>query len=248
VYAIGSLLLIIALSLVVTRVATVILVATGMSRDVARFQARSAFTGSGFTTHEAEQVVAHPLRRRTVMALMLLGSAGIVASVGSLMIGFTRTGAGANWVKLVELGAGLVLLVWISRSPAVDRRLTALIAAALRRFTDVPARDRAELVALAGDFAVTELTIESSDWAARRTLRELALRDEGIAVLGLTRDGTYIGMPTGSTRIEPGDSLVLYGREAAVADLDRRPAGTVGDVQHREAVVRNDARSSRLPN
>jgi hypothetical protein len=243
VYAIGSLLLIIALSLVVTRVATVILVATGMSRDVARFQARSAFTGSGFTTREAEQVVGHPLRRRTVMTLMLLGSAGIVASVGSLMIGFTRTGAGANWVKLVELGAGLVILVWISRSSAVDRRLTRLIAVVLRRFTDVPARDRAELVALAGDFAVTELMVEPNDWTAGKTLRELALREEGIAVLGLTRDSTYIGMPTGGTRLHPGDALVLYGHEAAVADLDRRPAGTVGDRQHRDAVARNDARN-----
>jgi hypothetical protein len=40
VFAIASLLLIAALSLVVTRVATVVLVATGTSGQVARFQAR----------------------------------------------------------------------------------------------------------------------------------------------------------------------------------------------------------------
>lgn len=48
--AISSLLMVVAVSLVITTVATVVLVATGMSTQSARFQARSAFTGAGFTT------------------------------------------------------------------------------------------------------------------------------------------------------------------------------------------------------
>lgn len=242
-YAIASLLVIMAVSLVVTRVATVMLTATGLPREVARFQARSAFTGSGFTTSESEQVLDHPLRRRIVMTLMLLGNAGLVAGVGSLMIGFTRGRGGSDeWVKLGELVAGLLALVWVSRSQAVDRRLTALISAVLRRYTDVETRDHAELVALAGDYAVSELVVEDGDWAAGRTLAELALRDEGIAVLGLTRRGAYLGTPTGSTRVLPGDALVLYGRDDDIAGLDCRPAGPEGDRLHREAVARQLAR------
>jgi len=34
--------------------------ATGLSRESARFQARSALTGGGFTTTESEAVVRHP--------------------------------------------------------------------------------------------------------------------------------------------------------------------------------------------
>ena len=60
--AVVSLLLIITLSLLMTRIASVALVHTGLSREVARFQARSAFSGVGFTTSEAESVVAHPVR------------------------------------------------------------------------------------------------------------------------------------------------------------------------------------------
>jgi hypothetical protein len=44
-------------SLLITRVATVIVTATGMSRQAARFQARAAFIGAGFTTSESAQVV-----------------------------------------------------------------------------------------------------------------------------------------------------------------------------------------------
>jgi Trk-type K+ transport system membrane component len=61
-----SVLLVLTLSVIVIRVATVALVHTGMGREAARFQARSAFTGAGYTTSEAESIVNHPLRRRLV--------------------------------------------------------------------------------------------------------------------------------------------------------------------------------------
>jgi Trk-type K+ transport system membrane component len=44
---------VLALSLFITRLATTALAATGLSWQAARFQARSAFTGTGFTTSEA---------------------------------------------------------------------------------------------------------------------------------------------------------------------------------------------------
>lgn len=69
---------IITLSILVTRVATVALTLTltGLSRESAKFQARSAFSGAGFTTTESEDVVNHPIRRRVIMSLMLIGNAG----------------------------------------------------------------------------------------------------------------------------------------------------------------------------
>jgi hypothetical protein len=75
-----SLLVVLVLSLLVVRIATVALALTGLSQQLARFQARSAFTGSGFTTAESEKVVAHPVRRRIIMVLMLLGNAAIIRS------------------------------------------------------------------------------------------------------------------------------------------------------------------------
>lgn len=53
-------LIVLTLSLVITRIATVALTMTGLSSEAAEFQARSAFTGTGFTTAEAEKIVNHP--------------------------------------------------------------------------------------------------------------------------------------------------------------------------------------------
>ena len=86
--AIVSLLVIVTLSLLVTRTAAVALTYTGLSHEAARFQARSAFSGVGYTTSEAEDVVNHPVRRRIVMNLMLLGNAGFVTVASSLILTF----------------------------------------------------------------------------------------------------------------------------------------------------------------
>ena len=67
--AVLTLVVVVLLSLVITRMATVALTLTGMSSEAARFQARSALTGAGFTTSESEAVVNHPVRRRIVLFL-----------------------------------------------------------------------------------------------------------------------------------------------------------------------------------
>jgi hypothetical protein len=245
--AISSLLLVVTVSLLITRVATVILTATGMSREAARFQARSAFSGAGFTTRESEMVVDHPVRRKVIAMLMLLGSAGVVAVVSTLILGLGRGDVGQRWWRVLELVIGLLAIVFVSRSRWVDQRLTALISRLLRRYTELPSRDSAGLVELPGGHAVAELAVMESDWVAGRRLGELRLRDEGIVVLGVTRpDGEYVAGPDAGTLVTSGDILVLYGPDELVAELDQRPAGPAGDLAHSTAAgarVRADVRS-----
>lgn len=239
--AIGSLLLVLAISLVVTRVATVILTATGVSRHDAAFQARSAFTGAGFTTTESERVVDHPLRRRVIATLMLLGNVGIVAAASTAILGFRSGGLGGRGWRLLALGVGMLAIVFISRNAWVDRHLTVLIKRVLRRYTDVETRDLAGLLDLAGKYAVSELSISEGDWVADRTLTALALRDEGVVVLGVTRaDGRYVGAPIGDTVISVGDILIVYGRSDQLSELDERPVGHDGDLAHTAGVARQN--------
>lgn len=53
--AIATLLIVVLMSLLITKVASVALILTGLSRDVARFQARSALSGTGLGTAEASR-------------------------------------------------------------------------------------------------------------------------------------------------------------------------------------------------
>jgi len=237
VLAAASLLVLILLALLVMRVATVVLTLTGLSRESARFQVRSAVTGVGFTTSETEAVVNHPLRRRVVMMLMLIGSAGVITAMTTLIVSFAGANReGALWRILLLVG-GLAVLLTLARSAAFDRLLQRLISRALSRYTDLDVRDYAALLRISGDYTVTELYVEGGDWIANRRLDQLDLPHEGIQVLGIVgSDGGYRGTPAGSTTIRAGETLILYGRADAVAELDRRSAGAAGDAEHLEAI------------
>ncbi|MGB3535762.1 MAG: TrkA C-terminal domain-containing protein [Microcoleaceae cyanobacterium] len=237
--ALISVFIAVTLSLLITRVAAEALVLTGLSRQVAQFQARSAFTGSGFTTAESEQVINHPVRRRIVMWLMFLGNAGIITVISSLVLTFVSTvQAGEAATRFLFLSSGLILLWVIATNPAFNRFLTRFVRWALQRWTDLDVRDYASLLNLQGEYQVTELEVQSVDWLAHKRLDELHLRDEGISILGIRRaDRTYIGVPKGSTYILPGDIVILYGRQSALAELDFRRPDAAGDDAHQKACV-----------
>lgn len=238
-YGVMLLLVVAILSLLITRIATIALTATGMSRPSARFQARSALTGVGFTTNESESVVAHPARRRIIMALMLLGSAGLATSIAGILAGFVgATDSGDRLARAGVLVGGLVLVYVVSMSKRVDRRLSPMIGRALARFTDLDVRDYAALLHVSGEYEVKEMVAAPNGWMTGRALGELRLRDEGILVLGIVRaDGSYLGVPNKETTIQAGDTVILYGRDGRFAELTARPRARAGDEAHRRAVA-----------
>lgn len=239
VLAIVSLLAILTMSVVITRVATVMLTATGLSREIARFQARSAFSGAGFTTSESESVVNHPVRRRIVLQLMLVGAAGVVTSLTTLLLSFADADEGQVANRVLVLIGGLALLYLFTRSRVVDLVLTRVTEWALRRYTRLDVRDYDKLLHISEDYAIVEVDVREGTWLAGRPLAELGLRAEGIVVLGLYRRQVgYLGVPRPSTKPMPGDRLVLYGEDANLAALGSRPVGPAGDDLHAQAVLR----------
>ena len=74
-------LLIIFVSFLFVRAAAIALMMTGMDEKRARFQALSAFTGTGFTTREAESIMSNHLRRQIISLLMLLMHVFIIHTI-----------------------------------------------------------------------------------------------------------------------------------------------------------------------
>jgi hypothetical protein len=213
-----------------------------MGREVARFQARSAFTGAGFTTSEAESVVSHPVRRRIVAWLMLAGNIGIVTAMSSLMLSFVdMRGSPSTWLSLGFLLAGLVSLLVLSSSAWVDRHLCRAISWALKRFTQLDTRDYARLLHLREDYGVSDLHVQAGEWMAGRTLAAAGLSEEGILVLGIEcPGGQFIGAPAQDTEIRERDRILLYGRTPRIAEIDRRRSDGDGERAHLAAIAEHD--------
>ena len=218
--AVGTLLLILFASLIITRVATVALQRTGLSLATARFQSRSAFTGVGFTTSESEQVVGHPVRRQIVMWLMLFGNVGLVSVMSTVVLSFVNQGQTTTWVRWAILVGGMFLLWVAANSRWVDGWLGALISRALTRWTDLDTRDYAHLLHLGQGYGVTEITILVGGMLADVKLGDSELRSMGLLVLGIKhQDGSYVGAPDPGVVFQAGDKVFLYGRHEEVSSF-----------------------------
>ncbi|UGS35437.1 TrkA C-terminal domain-containing protein [Capillimicrobium parvum] len=204
----------------ILRTGTEALVLTGLSRDIARFQVRSAFFGVGYTTAEAETIVNHPLRRRIVQMLLVAGAIGISGVVSSSILTLARQEDSIVGPLLGLVGATLLLWAAMSVKP-LDRLMTRIVAWGLRRATNIDTRDYDALLRIHDQYSVTQITIRPDGILAGRSLAEVAPESPGIVLLGIERaeGGEYVGAPPLDTRIEAGDVLTIYGRDDVLARM-----------------------------
>ncbi|MBN1525949.1 MAG: TrkA C-terminal domain-containing protein [Spirochaetales bacterium] len=239
--AIISFFIILLVSILIVRAASIMLRLTGLSVEVARFQARSAFTGTGFTTREAEGIINHPVRRKIIQFLMLIGNIGFVSFVSSIILSVTTINAmnlENNMVAVLAIiGTGLLLLVVFTKSSIVEKLFTFIITRALKRWTRIYLNDYDSLLNLSAEFEVTKFTVQEKNWLAGKKIQDLRLNDEGLLVLAVRRtDGYFMGTPKGSTEIYSGDTVILYGREPLLRRIVVRPNGKKGEEEHLQAV------------
>jgi len=237
--AIFSLFTVAILSLVVTRIAAMALMFTGLSVETARFQARSAFSGVGFTTSESELIMNNPVRRKILMLLMLLGNIGIATVVATVIVSLLSTASSANWLRNIILFMGCLSLLWfIAVSHFVEQNLNRIIAWGLKKWTRLEVQDYVTILHLQNEFAVWEMKVEPDDWLAGKSLIDAGLSREGVLILGIQRGkDSYIGAPQGISKIHEGDMLVMYGPLIQLEKVARRRAGTSGDQEHQDSIV-----------
>lgn len=236
-----AVLFVISISLLIVRVGAIALVMTGLSPQVARFQSRSAFFGVGFTTPEADKIMSNPVRREMVLTLMLLGNAGVITTVSSVVVSLVNVSEeglfSQVWFRMLFLVIGVALLWTVTFSKVVDQLLSPWVAKALRRWTRLDVADYSELLHLADDFSVTEFDVIPGSWMVDRALMEMRLGDEGVIILGIHRGKNhYIGAPKGSEVIRAGDRVVAYGVLDRLVALETRPQGSSGHEAHVLAV------------
>jgi hypothetical protein len=213
---VGVFLLILLVLFIVARIGGLALQMTGMEPDAARFQALSALTGTGFTTAEAERVVRNRTRRKIITILIILGSAGLVALIGTLVVSFTqRTGAeadtGYGWffIRLGIIIAGIFALYLLVAASGIGNRvirwfLRPLMKRALRNEPDVE-----EIYSVDKGWAVNLISVKKGSKNIGLSVAETAARGD-VQVLSINREDVSITQPGGDEKILEGDRLLIY--------------------------------------
>ena len=225
-----ALLVVAVVSYLLIRVGAVALEYTGVSRDAARFQALSAFFGAGFTTHESEMVVNHPIRRRIIRDLIVIGNIGTLSLLSTVVLSVTSVdvstpvGRRLLMTKLVVVFGGLAALWLVSRSGFATRAIERTVAYSLERTGMLRALDYEQLLRIHAGFTIAEVTLKPEDWLVGKTIGETKLRSHlGVNVLGImNRSGEYIAAPDHDTRLHEGDTLVVYGGHKAIENARRK--------------------------
>jgi len=214
-----ALVLVILLSALIVKIGSIALRMTGIDRETARFQSLSAFTGTGFTTSEAENIVNHPQRRRVIKTLMVLGNAGIVSAVAMLIISFKGNTLAESLTKLGILGlTGLGILIF-SLAKGLENIVDTFIEKRLSRVTHFSMGGFSEVLKLARGYGVFEVTITADHPLAGRKLMDAGLSSRDILVLAIKRGFSLIPTPKATDMIEPGDKLVCFGMSRNITEV-----------------------------
>lgn len=236
-----SFLIIILVSIIFVRVGSVALELTGLSSDVASFQAQSAFSGVGFTTSESEIIVNHPLRRRIIKLLILTGSAGMTSSIATLILTFVSSTAQNAISRIIILLFGLIGIYFFSRSKYLERVMKRLFIRVLNKYTKLKLYDYEQMLGLGKGYSISRIVVKNDSWIANKKLKDLDLDEEGLLVLAIYRkengEEKFIGTPKGDTLILSGDVLVCYSREDVSIDVAQREKGRKGDAEHKKRVL-----------
>jgi Trk-type K+ transport system membrane component len=218
------------MSLLITRVGTIALMHTGMSKQIAQFQARSALTTSGFTTSESEQIMNNPLRRRIIMHLMLLGNLGVITILSSsiLTVMHLNTKVGSLYAEIFTLSGGILFLLLLTKSKLVDVTLTRVIYYFLDKFLDLRTGKYEDLLHLHNNYKIGEFVLTADSALINQTFKHNTLKDKGVVILGVRRaDGTYFGSPKDDFIFKENDLLTVYAKKsniAAINDLQKQTA------------------------
>lgn len=205
-------LIVILVSFLVVRAAAIALRMTGLDEKRAKFQALSAFSGTGFTTKEAESVVNHPARRSIVTWLMIIGNAGIVTVIVTTTSSFVTSKGYQLPISALVLLGGIYLIYKVVTNRRLARRWESFIENKLLKTPTFEEAATEDLLHLLEGYGLVRAIIREDSPLISRSLLACKLTEKGLLVLGIERGNDWIPTPKAKETLEEGDRVVIYGR------------------------------------
>jgi hypothetical protein len=184
-------------SFIVVRIGAIAFQLTGMEWSLAKFQSLSCFSGTGFTTREAELITGNPRRRRIATFLMVLGNAGLVTLIATVasalnperavwdtisesVLPFSMPFFLVPWINLLMI----ILAIYVIYRIFVNRRILRLLTEFLRskiitrKFFKSSVYEHLQVVA--NGYGVTKVNVFKDSRLVDKELGELALGEKDI--------------------------------------------------------------------
>jgi len=216
-------------SFTVVRIGAIAFQLTGLEWSLAKFQALSCFSGTGFTTKEAELITGNKQRRRIASALIILGNAGLVIMIATLAGSFIPQETILSklsesflpfhippylviWANLAIIVVVVYVIYRVFTHERFVRRVTNFLRKKIIKKEIFQKVSFEELLLATGGYGVSKITVSTGSPMLDKTLFQSELRKDDITVLAITRDVETIPNPAADTKILLGDELICFGK------------------------------------
>jgi len=216
-------------SFTVVRIGAIAFQLTGLEWSLAKFQALSCFSGTGFTTKEAELITANKQRRKIASVLIILGNAGLVIMIATLagsfipretiisrlsksILPFRISPDLVIWVNLVIIVVVVYVIYRVSTHEQFVRRVTNFLRKKIIKKEIFQKVSFEELLLATGGYGVSKITVSTGSSLLDKTLSQSELRRDDITVLAITRGVETMPNPGANTKILLGDELICFGK------------------------------------
>ena len=227
----------IVIAFIAVRIGAIAFQLTGLDWSLAKFQALSCFSGTGFTTKEAELITCVPQRRRIATILMILGNAGFVALIATfanslnpkvpllkITIPFIPS-ALIPWIHLTIIIGFLYVFYKVSTNSKYVKKITNSLRNQIVKKEIIKPVSFEELLIATGGYGVSQIEISVGNPLVNKTLLESNLRKHDVLILVIERKGESICNPPDNTKILPDDLLTCFGK----LDFIRKELCVMGD-------------------
>ena len=216
------------ISFVIVRIGAIAFQLTGLEWSLAKFQALSCFTATGFTTREAELITGNPQRRRIASILIILGHAGFVTMIATFanslrpravmgkppvpFLPFTIPDNMLPWINLAIIAVAIYIIYKLFTDTKLARRLTDILRQRIIKTDIATPVSCEELAVTTGGYGVSKIRIRKDHPVLDKTLSESELRRDDITVLAIVRADKTMPNPLADTKIISGDELICFGK------------------------------------
>ena len=217
-------------SFIVVRIGAIAFQLTGLEWSLAKFQALSCFSGTGFTTKESELITSSKQRRKIASILIILGNAGFVilisAFAGSIIpteasitselsksyLPFRIPGFLVIWVNLAIIVVVVYSIYRVLTNEQLVRKLTNFLRKKIIKKEIFQKVSFEELLLATGGYGISRITVSAGSPVLNKTLAKSELREYDITILAIVRGGETIPNPAAHTKIVLNDELICFGK------------------------------------
>ena len=199
----------------VIEISTALFIFTGLKRKVARFQAISMLTGTGFTTGESELIIDHPIRRKLGAFLILFGAfslAVIISAITNLLTESFYT------MEIAYIAGGIFAMLFILKLPRVQKILTKKLKRELKEHYELADLPITDVLLMDEDDEVREISIGENSPYKGKKFNEIIQNDEDIMLLFIKRGDLNIRNKAQDTTLKPGDRIIVYGNNPLISE------------------------------